>query len=64
MPEVAPERLGLCGAYNWLDGKASFEINANEVRFLGGNSNIESNGNSRAAGVNELEEVTADEIPF
>lgn len=24
---IAPERLGLCGAYSWLDGKASFEIN-------------------------------------
>jgi acetyl-CoA synthase len=24
---VAPERTGLCGAYNWLDCKASFEIN-------------------------------------
>jgi len=24
---VKPERLGLCGAYNWLDCKASFEIN-------------------------------------
>ena len=24
---VSPERLGLCGAYNWLDCKASFEIN-------------------------------------
>ena len=24
---ITPERLGLCGAYNWLDGKASFEIN-------------------------------------
>lgn len=23
---VAPERLGLCGAINWLDGKAGFEI--------------------------------------
>lgn len=23
---ITPERLGLCGAYNWLDGKASFEI--------------------------------------
>ncbi len=21
-----PERLGLCGAYNWLDGKAAYEI--------------------------------------
>ncbi|MBN1311698.1 MAG: hypothetical protein JXB30_09780 [Anaerolineae bacterium] len=25
---VSPERLGLCGAYNWLDCKASFSINA------------------------------------
>ena len=24
---VNPERVGLCGAYNWLDCKASFEIN-------------------------------------
>jgi len=24
---VTPERLGLCGAYTWLDCKASFEIN-------------------------------------
>ncbi|MFH1038234.1 MAG: acetyl-CoA decarbonylase/synthase complex subunit alpha/beta [PVC group bacterium] len=26
---ISPERLGLCGAYNWLDGKASHEINPN-----------------------------------
>ena len=24
---VKPERLGLCGAYTWLDAKASFELN-------------------------------------
>ena len=24
---ISPERLGLCGAYNWLDAKAAFEIN-------------------------------------
>ncbi|MFC1608388.1 acetyl-CoA decarbonylase/synthase complex subunit alpha/beta, partial [Candidatus Latescibacterota bacterium] len=24
---VSPERLGLCGAYSWLDTKAAFEIN-------------------------------------
>jgi acetyl-CoA synthase len=24
---VTPQRLGLCGAYNWLDCKASYEIN-------------------------------------
>ena len=23
---ISPERLGLCGAYNWLDGKAGYEI--------------------------------------
>ncbi|MEW6088797.1 MAG: acetyl-CoA decarbonylase/synthase complex subunit alpha/beta [bacterium] len=25
---ITPERLGLCGAYNWLDGKAAYEIDA------------------------------------
>jgi acetyl-CoA synthase len=24
---ITPERLGLCGAYNWLDGKAAYQIN-------------------------------------
>jgi acetyl-CoA synthase len=24
---VSPERTGLCGAYNWMDCKASYEIN-------------------------------------
>lgn len=24
---ISPEHLGLCGAYNWLDGKAAYEIN-------------------------------------
>ncbi|RJQ50799.1 MAG: CO dehydrogenase/CO-methylating acetyl-CoA synthase complex subunit beta [Actinobacteria bacterium] len=24
---ITPQRLGLCGAYNWLDGRASYEIN-------------------------------------
>lgn len=24
---ISPERLGLCGAYNWLDGRASYELN-------------------------------------
>ncbi len=23
---ITPQRLGLCGAYNWLDGRANFEI--------------------------------------
>ena len=25
---ITPERSGLCGAYNWLDGKAAYQINA------------------------------------
>ncbi len=25
---ITPQRLGLCGAYNWLDGRASYEINS------------------------------------
>jgi acetyl-CoA synthase len=24
---ITPERLGLCGAYNWLDGRAAYEMN-------------------------------------
>ncbi|KUJ97349.1 MAG: CO dehydrogenase/acetyl-CoA synthase complex, beta subunit, partial [Thermodesulfobacterium sp. 37_54] len=24
---ITPERVGMCGAYNWLDGKAGYEIN-------------------------------------
>jgi acetyl-CoA synthase len=32
---ITPERLGLCGAYNWLDGKAAYEINPH-----GGNSPV------------------------
>ncbi len=24
---ITPQRLGLCGAYNWLDGQAAYEIN-------------------------------------
>ena len=33
---ISPERLGLCGAYNWLDCKASFEIDP-----TGGNQPIQ-----------------------
>lgn len=32
---ISPEKLGLCGAYNWLDGKAASEINP-----LGGNEPV------------------------
>ena len=33
---ITPERLGLCGAYNWLDGKAAYKINP-----TGGNQPVE-----------------------
>ncbi len=33
---ISPERLGLCGAYNWLDTKAAFEIDP-----TGGNQPIQ-----------------------
>ena len=33
---ISPERVGLCGAYNWLDTKAAFEIDP-----TGGNQPIE-----------------------
>lgn len=32
---ITPERLGLCGAFSWLDGKAAFEINP-----VGGNQPV------------------------
>ncbi len=32
---ISPEKLGLCGAYNWLDGKAASEINP-----VGGNEPV------------------------
>jgi acetyl-CoA synthase len=36
---ISPERLGLCGAYNWLDCKAAFEIDP-----TGGNQPIKKGG--------------------
>ncbi len=51
---VSPERLGLCGAYNWLDCKASYQINP-----TGPNQPIEKGDNLDAekgyfSGVNEF----------
>ncbi len=36
---ITPERLGLCGAYNWLDGKAAYEIDP-----TGGNQPVRKGG--------------------
>jgi acetyl-CoA synthase len=41
---ITPERLGLCGAYNWLDGKAAHQINptgANQPVKKGGTIDAE-----------------------
>jgi len=51
---VSPERLGLCGAYNWLDCKASYQINPtgpNQPIALGTNLDSEMGYYS---GVNEF----------
>ena len=51
---IKPERLGLCGAYNWLDAKAAYELNP-----LGGNQPIKKGRcldpvKGEWAGVNEV----------
>ena len=51
---ITPERIGMCGAYNWLDGKASFQINP-----TGPNQPIEKGectdeDNGYYAGINEF----------
>lgn len=48
---ITPERLGLCGAFNWLDGKAAFEINP-----TGGNEPVKK-GTCLNATVGEWQEV-------
>lgn len=51
---ISPERLGLCGAYNWLDCKASYQINPtgpNQPIKLGTNTDAEK---GYFTGVNEF----------
>jgi acetyl-CoA synthase len=51
---ISPERLGLCGAYNWLDAKAAFEISptgANQPITKGETLDAEK---GQWAGVNEV----------
>jgi acetyl-CoA synthase len=51
---ISPERLGLCGAYNWLDCKASFSINPtgpNQPIKLGAEIDVDK---GYWAGVNEF----------
>jgi acetyl-CoA synthase len=56
---VSPQRLGLCGAYNWLDCKASYQINP-----TGPNQPIEKGETldevtGKFTGVNEYAEVAS-----
>ncbi len=60
---ISPERLGLCGAYNWLDGRAAYEINPS-----GGNQPVAKGAvidaeKGRWSGVDEfVKEKSADAI--
>ncbi len=37
---ITPERLGLCGAYNWLDGKAAYEIDPHRRQPTGAQGRV------------------------
>jgi acetyl-CoA synthase len=51
---ITPEKLGLCGAYNWLDGKAAFEINPKGMNQpIKKGSTVDAKG-GEWAGVNEF----------
>lgn len=51
---ITPERIGMCGAYNWLDGKASYQINPTGPNqpIAKGDCTDESNG--YFTGINEF----------
>jgi len=56
---ISPERLGLCGAYNWLDGRAAYEINpAGANRPVAKGRTIEP-ARGQWEGVNEFVNVTS-----
>jgi len=56
---ISPERLGLCGAYNWLDGRAAYEINpAGANRPVAKGRTIEQ-AKGQWEGVNEFVNVTS-----
>ncbi len=57
---ITPERPGLCGAYNWLDGKAAFEITP-----TGPNQPIQKGDaiESSARAVEGRQRVRAQELP-
>ena len=56
---ISPERLGLCGAYNWLDGRAAYEINpAGANRPVAKGRTIDQ-AKGQWEGVNEFVNVTS-----
>ncbi|MHB0977308.1 MAG: acetyl-CoA decarbonylase/synthase complex subunit alpha/beta [Candidatus Aquicultorales bacterium] len=50
---ITPQRLGLCGAYNWLDGKASYEINPTGPNQPVDKGDLLDGINGEWAGINE-----------
>jgi len=51
---ISPERTGLCGAYNWMDCKASFEINPTGPNQPIEKGNVLDERLGRFKGVNEF----------
>ncbi len=51
---ISPERLGLCGAYNWLDAKAAFEISPTGANQPITKGDVIDPGKGQWAGVNEV----------
>jgi acetyl-CoA synthase len=51
---ITPERIGMCGAYNWLDGKASFQINPTGPNQPIQKGECEDSLNGYFAGINDF----------
>ena len=51
---ITPERLGLCGAYNWLDGKAAHEINPSGANQAVGKGRCLDPEKGKWEGINEF----------
>jgi acetyl-CoA synthase len=56
---ISPERLGLCGAYNWLDCKASKQINPTGPNQPIKKGNVIDDNKGYFKGVNEFVEVAS-----
>ena len=56
---VSPQRLGLCGAYNWLDCKASYQINPTGPNQPIEKGDLLDDSSGKFAGVNEYAEMAS-----